>query len=340
MIIDADAHVLETEETWQYLERSELKYRPEIVCPSNADSGDEYWLIDGRLHLKSRNVGKDTPKVSREMRDIEVRLKHMDELGVDIQVLFPTVFLSPLTAQPEIDLALSRSYNRWLADKCRNAKNRLRWAAVLPLLTMDKAVEEARFAKQNGAAAIFLRGTEGDRLLCDPYFYPLYEEASRLELPLCVHSASGSLPLYEFYRYEPVGFSKFKLSIVGGFHSFVVAQVPEKFPRLKMAFLEVSAQWVPYAFRDLVKRFRRQGQDLKNNFMRERRLYVGVETNDDLPYIFQTVGDDNFVIGSDYGHADSATELKALENLRKDTRLNDAVVDKILDANPRELYGI
>jgi predicted TIM-barrel fold metal-dependent hydrolase len=340
MIIDADAHVLETEETWSYLEKSELKYRPEIVSPSSGDANDEYWLIDGRLHLKSRNVGKDTPKVSREMRDIGVRLKHMDELGVDIQVLFPTVFLSPLTAQPEIDLALSRSYNRWLADKCSCGEGRLRWAAVLPLLAMDKAVEEARFAKQNGAAAIFLRGTEGDRLLCDPYFYPLYEEASRLELPLCVHSASGSLPLYEFYRYEPVGFSKFKLSIVGGFHSFVVAQVPERFPRLKMAFLEVSAQWVPYAYRDLIKRFRRQGQELKRDFLHERRLYVGVETNDDLPYIFQTAGDDNFVIGSDYGHADSATELKALENLRRDTRLNAAVINKILDNNPRELYGI
>ena len=339
MIIDADAHVLETEETWSYLEPGEARYRPEIVSP-HGNSHDEYWLIDGRTHLKSRNVGRDTPKVSREMRDIEVRLKHMDELGVDVQVLFPTVFLSPVTAQPEIDLALSRSYNRWLADKCRAAKERLKWAAVLPLLSMDKAVEEARLVKQNGAAAIFLRGTEGDRLLCDPYFFPLYEEASRLELPLCVHSASGSLSLYEFYRYEPVGFSKFKLSIVGGFHSFIVAQVPERFPRLKVAFLEVSAQWVPYAYRDLVKRFRRQGRDLKNNFMRERRLYVGVETNDDLPYIFQTVGDDNFVIGSDYGHADSATELKALENLRRDGRLNESVVNKILDTTPRELYGI
>jgi len=339
MIIDADAHVLETEETWSYLEPDEARYRPEIVSP-HGNSHDEYWLIDGRTHLKSRNVGRDTPKVSREMRDIEVRLKHMDELGVDVQVLFPTVFLSPVTAQPEIDLALSRSYNRWLADKCRAAKERLKWAAVLPLLSMDKAVEEARLVKQNGAAAIFLRGTEGDRLLCDPYFFPLYEEASRLELPLCVHSASGSLSLYEFYRYEPVGFSKFKLSIVGGFHSFIVAQVPERFPRLKMAFLEVSAQWVPYAYRDLVKRFHRQGRDLKNNFMRERRLYVGVETNDDLPYIFQTVGDDNFVIGSDYGHADSATELKALENLRRDGRLNESVVNKILDTTPRELYGI
>jgi len=340
MIIDADAHVLETEETWSYLEPSEVQYRPEIVRPTRVDSNDEYWLIDGRLHLKPRNVGRDTPKASREMRDIEVRLKHMDELGVDIQVLFPTVFLSPLTARPEVDLALSRSYNRWLVNKCSSGKGRLRWAAVLPLLTMEKAVEEARFAKQNDAAAIFLRGTEGDRLLSDHYFYPLYEEVSRLELPLCVHSASGSLPLYEFYRDEPVGFSKFKLSIVGGFHSFVMARVPERFPHLKMAFLEVSAQWVPYAFRDLVKRFRREGQELKNDFMRARRLYVGIETNDDLPYIFQILGDDNFVIGSDYGHADSATELKALENLQLDSRLNESIINKILNDNPRQLYGI
>jgi aminocarboxymuconate-semialdehyde decarboxylase len=338
MIIDADTHVIETEETWEYLEGPERSYRPRIVAPSQGDSKDEFWLIDDRLHLKSRNVGRDTPKSSREMRDIDARLKHMDDLGVDIQVLFPTIFLFPLTTKPEIELALSRSYNRWLASKC-HGQSRLRWAAVLPLLSMDRALEEARFCKQNGAAAFFMRGTEGDRLLSDPYFYPLYEEAGRLDLPLCVHSASGSLPLYEFYRYEPVGFSKFKLSIVGAFHSFVVAGVPQMFPRLKMAFLEVSAQWVPYVFRDLLKRFRMRGEEITKDFLRTNRIYVAVETNDDLPYIFQDLGDDNFVIGSDYGHADSATELKALENLRRDARLTEAVVTKILDKNPRQLYG-
>ena len=56
--------------------------------------------------------------------------------------------------------------------------------------------------------------------------------------------------------------------------------------------------------------------------------------------LLKYAGEDNLVIGSDYGHADSATELKALENLRRDSRLNDAVVDKILDTNPRELYDI
>jgi len=40
---------------------------------------------------------------SRELRDPSARLKHMDELGVDVQVIFPTMFIIPLTARPEIE---------------------------------------------------------------------------------------------------------------------------------------------------------------------------------------------------------------------------------------------
>jgi hypothetical protein len=95
--IDADAHVLETEKTWEYMEGTDRKYRPQIVGCTDGSSNDEYWLVDGTLRLKSRNVGKNTPMASRELRDVSVRLKHMDELGVDIQVIFPTIFIIPLT---------------------------------------------------------------------------------------------------------------------------------------------------------------------------------------------------------------------------------------------------
>ena len=65
--IDADAHVLETEETWEFMDGADHKYRPEIVGTLNGSgSVDEYWLVDGTLRLKSRNVGKDTPLESRE----------------------------------------------------------------------------------------------------------------------------------------------------------------------------------------------------------------------------------------------------------------------------------
>ena len=126
--IDADAHVLETEQTWEYMDGSDKKYRPKLVGSTEGDSKDEYWLVDGTLRLKSGNVGRNTPQASREMRDVAARLKHMDELKVDIQVLYPTLFLIPLTPRAEVELALSRSYNRWLADLWRQAKERLRWA--------------------------------------------------------------------------------------------------------------------------------------------------------------------------------------------------------------------
>lgn len=354
MRIDADAHVIETEETWEYMEGDDRKFMPRMVAPPQEDSPDEYWLIDERVHIRSTNVGRDTPPASRELRDAGVRLKHMDELNVDVQVLYPTVFLMPVTARAEVEVALCRGYNRWLAAACKEARGRLRWTAVLPLLCMEEALEEARYAGQNGACGIFIRGTEGDRLLTDPYFYPLYDEAARLDLPLCVHSASGTFSLFELYRYEPVGFSKFKLAIVGAFHSVVLARIPQRFPGLKMAFLEVSAQWLPYVYRDLTKRFRMEGREFKGDVsrecrdvsrecrdvLRECRIYVGVENNDDLPYVIDNAGDDNLVIGSDYGHADSATELMALERLSADPRLTPTTAEKILNHNPKALYGI
>ena len=101
LTIDADAHVLETEQTWEYMDGADKKYRPKLVGSTDGDSKDEYWLVDGTLRLKSGNVGRNTPPASREMRDVPARLKHMDELKVDIQVLYPTLFLIPLTPRPE-----------------------------------------------------------------------------------------------------------------------------------------------------------------------------------------------------------------------------------------------
>ena len=116
-----DAHVIETEETWEYMEGADRKFMPRIVAPSQESSPDEYWLVDERVHIRSVNVGRDTPPASRELRDVAVRLKHMDELGVDVQVLYPTIFLMPVTARAEVEVALCRGYNRWLAAVCKEA---------------------------------------------------------------------------------------------------------------------------------------------------------------------------------------------------------------------------
>ena len=46
------------------------------------------------------------------------------------------------------------------------------------------------------------------------------------------------------------------------------------------------------------------------------------------------------MIGSDYGHADSSSELEALKNLEELSGLAHGQVHKILEDNPKALYGL
>jgi len=103
--IDADAHVIETEKTWDYLEGSDRRYRPvPITVDMPSGKTQNFWIIGRRLIGGRDNIGQDTSKESREMANIDSRLKHMDEIGTGVQVLYPTLFLRPVTDNPRIEL--------------------------------------------------------------------------------------------------------------------------------------------------------------------------------------------------------------------------------------------
>ena len=63
-------------------------------------------------------------------------------------------------------------------------------------------------------------------------------------------------------------------------------------------------------------------------------------TDDDLPYVLKYSGEDNIVIGSDYGHVDSAAEIDALRKLKNSGEIEPRVIDKILYDNSKALYGL
>ena len=67
------------------------------------------------------NVEKKLPEAARDMSDLTIRITHMDELKIDLQVIYPTIFIFPTARRPEVDLALCRSYNRWMADIVRKS---------------------------------------------------------------------------------------------------------------------------------------------------------------------------------------------------------------------------
>ncbi len=65
-----------------------------------------------------------------------------------------------------------------------------------------------------------------------------------------------------------------------------------------------------------------------------------LSTDDDLPYILKYSGEDNIVIGSDYGHADTSAEIEALRKLKQKGEIEPRVIDKILYDNAKALYGL
>ena len=66
---------------------------------------------------------------------------------------------------------------------------------------MTDALDQIRWSKENGAVAVCLRPVEGNRLLADSYFYPLYETAEKLDMAIAIHIANGSAWLNDLYRH-------------------------------------------------------------------------------------------------------------------------------------------
>ena len=356
-VIDADAHVVETERTWDYLDPSDQKYRP-ISVSDGGDPPRHHWLVNGKIRGHtlavppqsllaeiSRRSGRnvETPEGAREMDNIELRLQHMDQLGIDVQVLHNSMWIEQVADIPEIDVALCRSWNRWMGEIARKGKGRLRWSCVLPLTSMEDALSEMQIAKDNGSVAVCMRPIEEERFIHDPYFYPIYEEASRLDMAIAVHIANGNRALSKLYMapYDPFSsFGRFRGPTVVACHQLLMSELPHRFPTLRWGFIEASSQWVPWVIHEAARRYQGAGKKFPENIMREYRIYVTCETDDDLPYILQYTGEYNLVIGTDYGHADPSSELDAIEIFKQKSGISQAAKDKILCDNPKRFYGL
>ena len=356
-VIDADAHVVETERTWEFMDPADAKFKP-ILLFSRDDPPKRYWQVDGKIRglqpqslsemelaERSRKSGKNivTPQSAREMDDVALRLKDMDRLGIDVQILHNTLWIEQVTDRPDVERAMNRSWNRWLADIWKQGEGRLRWSCVPPWMSMDAAIEEIRFAKKNGALSVTMRPIEGNRTIVDPYFYPIYEEAERLGLAIIVHIANGNSGIIDVLRspYDPgTAFGIFRIPTVASCHALITSDIPQRFPNLRWGFIEASAGWVPWVITEARNRYLGAGRKFPDNVLKEYNIYVTCQTDDDIPYILQCAGDDNIIIGTDYGHFDPSSEIDAISVFKGMDGISDTAMTKILLDNPKALYGL
>ena len=186
LTIDADAHVIRVPRA-DYLEGTDRRFRPvPVSADMPAGTRQNFWIIDGRLSRRPRHASAPRrPRSPGDDRHRFRRLRHMDEIGTGVQVLYPHRAAAALQAAGRGDGPLPRLQP--LARRHLEEGPRMRWARAAPGADAWRRRWELRWASENGACAVSLRGVETHQPLHHPYFFPLYEEAQRLDMAISIH---------------------------------------------------------------------------------------------------------------------------------------------------------
>jgi len=334
-VIDADGHVLETDVDWAA--RLEPPYReraPRII----EVNGRNRCLIEGRLWPIPEGPGQgnsgpfsdDLPweRLYRAgMRDPKARLADMDVEGIDVAVLFGTMIGLTLAAVADAGLAvaLARAYNDWLAEYCHHDPARLKGVALLPLQDVPAAVAEMeRAVGQLGHVTAMLPTNLHGQNLDHPDFYPLYDAAEQLGVPLSVHASVGFNGVPGRYGTQVAGtdrFDRFFYNHCVGFPfeqmiavlCVVCGGVLDRFPALRVGFFEAGAGWLPYWMQRMDEHYERLRpqvpllQRRPSEHVRGERFFLSCDADEEtLPEVLARVGDERIVYASDYTHWDSS----------------------------------
>ena len=358
-VIDCDAHVEESVQTWQNLVPEFHLLRPiPVVFPEDTCFGSHNaaWVIDYKLRFfaasptsMKRASEKDVPIEVQEMRDVSRRLAYMDEMGIDRQVVFPSIWLGCLAENVELEAALARSYNQFMATQCGQSGGRLWYVAIVPWRKPEQATQEIKRVKSLGSVAgIYARGIEWDRPLTHPDHWPIYEAAERNDLPITVHVGNGSSPMIrEMFQGVPrptYSDSRPHIHPLGNglvsgpyvlyaFQQILSSTILEDFPKLRVGFMEAGSDWTVR----LLKHLRTSKGSVVDEWIGEK-VFVSCALDDDIPHITSKVGDNFLVTATDFPHGDAFRQDLLASGLKARGDLADGTIEKILSVNPERLF--
>ncbi len=188
--------------------------------------------------LRALRGEKDTP-VQRKLDDLgALRIREMDEAGIDLQVISEN---NPATQNLDAETAvkLARISNDVLHEAVRTHPDRFAGFATLPTPDPKAAADELeRCVSKLGFKGAMIMGLTHGRFMDDKQFRPIFERAVALDVPLYIHPTPPHPAVQDAYFKEypalavaPLGFTLETLT-----HTFrlIVSGLFDTYPTLKI----------------------------------------------------------------------------------------------------------
>ncbi len=348
-ILDGDGHVVERDrDLYEYLE---APYRSETVL------GYPFFpTLDGfqRGAFLARMGIHSTYDITPQLW-----LDSLDRCGIESTVLYPTAGLgSAMIQDKDWAVAVTRAYNDWFHHTFYKRSKRLRGVALLPIQDVGEAVKELRRAVTDlGVVAAVLPSNDADtgvrRGLGHPDFWPLYEEAERLDVPISIHGgASMNLGLNSFKHIAMTVALEHPITQMIQLTSFMLEGVFDRFKKLRVGFLEAGTGWVPYMIdrldrsysvmqRDGHREFSDALKTLPSEHFSGGRIYFSCEGGEpSMRNLIQRIGHRTIMFASDYPHETNMEHaMEEVEELLERDDLSEEAKRGIFCDNIEAFYG-
>jgi uncharacterized protein len=183
----------------------------------------------------------------------------------------------------------------------------------------------------------------GDRLLD-----PLYATAERLGVPIAIHDGGGLSPLNEnrFSTFVQVHLFSHVPAQMFAVTSTVIGGVFERFPRLKVGFMEAGCGWVPFWMEHMDEELELRHSEVPylsakpSEYLTSGNAFFGVEPEEgQIASAASVIGEDVLMYASDYPHWDSGWPNTARTLLER-SDLTDDLKRKLMSANALRFYGL
>jgi uncharacterized protein len=349
-ILDGDGHVIERDaELFEYLEPPYKGNTTLLGYPFfPALDGYNRGAIMARLGIhQSYEI---TP---------QLWVDTLDKAGLESTVLYPTAGLAfTMIQDPEWAAALARAYNDWFTDRYYRFNKRLRGMALIPLQDVPSAVKELRRAvTELGMLGAVLPANDADvgvrRGLGHRDFWPIYEEAERLNVPLATHGApSMNLGINSFQKFAMTIALEHPIAQMIQITSFVMEGVFDRFKKLRVGFLEAGTGWVPYMMDRLDRSyevFNRNGRCEFSEYLKTKpsehfasgRMYFSCEGGEpSLKGLVDRIGHKGLLFASDFPHESNVEHaMHEMEELLDRDDLSEAAKKAIFCDNIETFYA-